>query len=163
MDPAELTKLIEELRATVAELTAKSRTRKEKIEALEAIVAERDQALAASQTQLKRVTIDGPMQAMAESLSVVPALFLEQFNKSYRVELVDGELTILNAEDGKPSGIPFEQKAIFEYLTDENHTQAKTFNAILIGSRASGAASHQTQRIEKKIAKPALSNQFGLR
>lgn len=144
---------LERLRLANAQLTEKSKTRKLKIAELEA-------ANAAIQAQLRLITVDAPMRSMAESMSTVPDLFIEQFNKSHRLELIDGKLTIVNAEDGKPINVAFEKDALLKHLTDEKFSQAKTFNAILIASRASGGAAPVTQRVAKPVT---VQRKFGLR
>lgn len=144
---------VERLRLANAQLTEKSKTRKAKIAELEA-------ANAAIQAQLRLITVDAPLKSMAESLSTVPGLFIEQFQKSQRLELLDGKLTIVNAADGKAINVAFEREALLKHLTDEKHPQAKTFNAIVISSRASGGAAPATQRVAKPVA---AQRKFGLR
>jgi hypothetical protein len=122
---------VERLRLANAQLTEKSKTRKAKIAELEA-------ANAAIQAQLRLITVDAPLRSMFESISTVPDLAIEQFHKSHRLELLEGKLTIVNAEDGKPINVAFEKDALLKHLTDEKHPHAKTFQAIVIASRASG-------------------------
>jgi hypothetical protein len=90
------------------------------------------------------VTIDGSLKQMSEDISTAPEPWAEQFGKSYRLELVNGELTLLDT-DGKPvtregKAIPFERDMLVAFLTNERHPQAKAFRAITIASRASGGA-----------------------
>jgi len=144
---------LERLRLANVQLTEKSKTRKAKIADLEA-------ANAALQTQLRQITVEAPLNALAVSMSAAPDLFIEQFNKSHRLEMIDGKLTIVNAEDGKPINVAFEKDALLKHLTDDKHPQAKTFKAILIASRASGGAAPVTQRTEKPVV---TQRKFGLR
>lgn len=145
---------LETLRVTNAELTKKSKTRKAKIEELEA-------ANTTLQTELRRLTVDVPMHAMAESMSTLPDLFIEQFNKTMRLELIDGKPTIVNLEDGKPINVPFEREALRNHLMNEKHPQVKIFQAIVIASHASGGNAVETSR-EKKH--PIISQKrFGLK
>jgi hypothetical protein len=144
---------LERLRLANAQLTEKSKNRKLKIAELEAVNA-------AIQAQLRLITVDAPMRSMAESMSTVPDLFIEQFQKSHRLEMIEGKLTIVNAEDGKPINVAFEREALLKHLIDEKNPQAKTFNAILIASRASGGAAPTTQRAAKPVT---IQKRFGLR
>ena len=100
---------------------------------------------------------------MAEEMSAVPDLFLEQFSKHFKVESIKGVLT-LQTPDGKQAvdksgkAIPFEREAMTKMLIDGDDTRAKTFKAITIASRASGAASSPS----KTVIAPARRQQFGL-
>jgi hypothetical protein len=154
------------LRTTIGELKQKSLTRKQRIAELEAANAEIQTKLTHATSSLRQVTIDGPLKEMSEGISTCPELWLEQFSKTYRLELVDGELA-LHSADGKPvtnegKAIPFERDALVAFLTDEKHPHAKAFRAITIVSRASGgSASTTTRSATTTPQKPAF--QFGLR
>ena len=156
---------LEVLRRTNSELVAKNTTRKAKIAELETSIAELQTKLTAATTSLRAVTIDGPLKQMGESISTAPELWIEQFSKSHRLEMVDGKLTLLSSDgkpvlkDGKP--VPFERQELIDLLTSGDDSQAKTFKAITIASRASGSAqaAQNTAPINQK--KPAV--QFGLR
>jgi multidrug resistance efflux pump len=152
------------LRTTVSELKQKSATRKAKIAELEAANAELQTNLTEANASLRQVTIDGPLKKMSEDISTAPELWTEQFTKSYRLELVNGELTLLDT-DGKPvmkegTAIPFEREALLKFLTDEKHPHAKAFRAITIASRASGGAA-PTRTMPATAKQP--ETQFGLR
>lgn len=149
------------LRKTVAELTEKSRTRKAKITELEGIVSKHEANNATLQTQVRQITIDGPLHQMAESISTAPELWLSEFSKTYCVEMINGKLSIFNAADGKAIATPFERDAIVKLTTDEKHPQAKSFRAITIASRASGGH-QQTAKQAIATAQPKL-RKFGLR
>lgn len=157
---------LEVLRRTNSELIAKNTTRKAKIADLEASITELQSKLTEATTSLRAVTIDGPLKQMSESISTAPELWIEQFNKSHRLEMVDGKLTLLSG-DGKPvlkdgKQVPFERQALIDLLTAGDDSQAKAFRAITIGSRASGSAEaprKNTAPVKQK--KPAP--QFGLR
>ena len=162
VDPAE----VETLRRVNAELVAKHAKSKARIAELETGTVTLQSQLAEVSESLHQVTVGGPLQAMAESMSSVPDLFLEQFSKHFKVEMVKGTLTLLSA-DGKPvtgkdkKPIPFERQALTELLTTGDDARAKTFKAITIVSRASGGSSIGTHnRVNQvKVDKP----QFGLR
>jgi hypothetical protein len=155
------------LRRTNSELVAKNTNRKQRIAELEATVADLQGKVAERDTSLRAITIDGPLKSMAESLSNCPELWIEQFSKSYRLEMVKGELTLLSVADGKPvtkdgKPIPFERDALTRLLTGTDHPQAKIFNAITIASRASGGAETATRR--KPTSAPSPSKMvLGLR
>jgi hypothetical protein len=126
------------LRPIHEEVLAKATSRKVKIVEHEATIAELRGQLATANQTVREATVNGPLKSMAASISIVPELWLEQFAKSHRLEMVKGQLTVI-ASDGKQ--IPFEKEELFAHLTAETHPQAKVFNSITIKSRASGGAS----------------------
>lgn len=152
------------LRTTVGELKQKSAIRKQRIAELEATNADLQTKLTEANASLRQVTVDGPLKQMSESISTAPELWCEQFTRSYRLELVNGELALLDT-DGKPvtkegKAIPFERDSLVALLTDEKHPQAASFRAITIASRASGGAA-STRTVPAIPKKPDV--QFGLR
>jgi predicted RNase H-like nuclease (RuvC/YqgF family) len=152
------------LRTTVGELKQKSATRKQRIAELEAANAELQAKVTEANASLRQITIDRPIKQMSESISTAPELWTEQFSKAYRLELVNGDLT-LHSTDGQPvtkegKAIPFEREALVALLTDEKHPQAKAFRAITIASRASGGAA-PTRSATSAPKQPDV--QFGLR
>ena len=158
---------LETLRRTNAELVTKNSSRKQRIAELEATNAELQTKLTSATTTVHEMTIGAPLKAMAESISTVPDVWIEQFAKSYRLELVNGDLTILSIEDGKPvqregKAVPFEQEALKSLLLDEKHPHSKLFNAITIASKASGGASTTPQRLTAPTAPKPSSRRFGL-
>jgi hypothetical protein len=162
----DLTPEVETLRRVNGELKTKSAARKARVSELEATVTELQAKLSDAQTSLHQVTIDGPLKHMSESISTVPELWLEQFSKSYRLEMVNGQLT-LQTTDGKPvlkgeNAIPFEREALVKLLTDGDDAQARIFKSITIVSRASGASAPRSDRASAMdVKRPAI--QFGLR
>lgn len=155
------------LRTVNAELLQKSATRKARVIELESIVTELQRKLSEANDSLRQVTIDGPLKAMAESISISGDLWLEQFSKSYRLEMVQGQLT-LQTVDGKPvlkggKAVPFERQALIDALTTDAHPQAKVFKSITIASKASGANSSGSHRSVQTSAEPKQLPQFGLR
>jgi predicted RNase H-like nuclease (RuvC/YqgF family) len=159
-----VTNELEVLRRTNGELVAKSATRKARVTELEATVTELQSKLAAASDTIRQVTVDGPVRTMAESMSQVPELFLEQFNKSYRVELLGGKLTLLSAIDRKPvekdgKTVPFERQALAQHLTSGDGATAKVFRAITTVSRATGGRIMPTTRTPPQS--PKIN--FGLR
>jgi len=165
-EPIDLSAEVETLRRVNGELKTKSATRKAKVAELEATVTELQSKLLDAHTSLRQVTIDGPLKQMSESISTAPQLWLEQFNKSYRLEMVKGQLT-LQTTDGKPvlkndKPVPFDREALVKLLTDGDHSQARIFKSITIASRASGASAPYRSRTSATDAnKPSI--QFGLR
>ena len=108
---------ISTLRRVNAELVAKHARDKAKIEALQGETAALQAKLTEAGNTIKDATVSVPLKAMANSISKCPELFLEQFNKGYKVEMLDGKLSLLSA-DGKPvtdkdgKTVPFEAKAL---------------------------------------------------
>ena len=155
---------LETLRKTNAELVAKNSTRKGKVTELEATVADLQAKLTASNDTIRQITIDGPLRKMAEEISPTPELWLEQFSKLYRVEMIDKKLTILTASEGKPvhdkdgKVLPFEWSFLAKFLTEGDDANAKSFRAITIASRASGG-----QMTEKHSTAVPPTVAFGLR
>jgi uncharacterized coiled-coil protein SlyX len=163
--PTDLEIEVETLRRVNAELVTKSANRKTKITELESTVTELQCTLSEAHDSLREITINGPLRTMAESISSAPELWIEQFNKSHKLEMVKGQLTLQTA-DGKPAmngekPIPFERQALFDLLTNDSQPNGKTFKSIMIASRATGAGGQPTKRTTQlsKEAKP----QFGLR
>jgi hypothetical protein len=157
------------LRTVNAELLQKSAARKQRISELESTVTELQSKLSETNDSLRRVTIDGPLRAMAEELSTAPSLWIEQFSKSYRLEMLDGKLTMQTA-DGRPvlsgdKSVPFERQVLIQFLTSDTHPQAEAFKAITIVSRASGAGTinNERGRVSTQDAPKSLALQFGLR
>ena len=157
---------LEVLRRTNSELVAKNTTRKAKISELEAANAELTAKLSEATASLRAVTIDGPLKSMAQSISTAPELWIEQFSKSIRLEMLKGQLTMVSP-DGKPvtkaeKAVPFERQALIDLLTTGDDAQARSFKAITIVSRASGAANTKPGNASTKAPEPPAL-QFGLR
>jgi hypothetical protein len=157
---------LEVLRRTNGEILAKSATRKARVAELEATVTELQSKLSEAHDSLHQVTIGGPLTTMAESISIAPDLWLERFSQTYKVAIVDGQLT-MQTPDGKPvlkgeKPVPFEREALIDLLTTGDDARAKTFKAITITSKASGAATNQHgNRTAPAAEHPPI--QFGLR
>jgi hypothetical protein len=161
----DLEKEVETLRRVNAELVTKAANRKTKITELESSVTELQGKLSEANDSFHEVTVGLPLKAMAESISFSPELWMEQFSKSHKLEMVKGQLTLQTA-DGKPvlkgeKPVAFERSALIDLLTSDAHPQAKTFKSITIASRASGAGGQPSNRTSPPVkeAKP----QFGLR
>lgn len=152
------------LRQAHTEVLAKRQNDKTRIAELESTVTGLQGKLTENAATIHELTVGGPLKTMAESISPLPELFLEQFAKHFKVEMVNNALTLLSA-DGKPvSGkdskpVAFEREALTKFLTDGDDARAKTFKAIVIASRASGAASPNPM----PRTAPAKKVQFGLR
>lgn len=156
---------LETLRRVNGELINKSQTRKTKITELESQIAELQGKLSESLTTIHELTVAAPLQAMASTISTDPDFFLDQFSKSYKVELIEGKLALqttdgksVTTKDGVP--VPFEQKALLDLLTEGESTQAKVYKNILIASRASGASGSSgyagSERTPTKKPKPSF-------
>jgi hypothetical protein len=159
---------LETLRKAHQEVLTKNASRKTKIAELEAANAALHSQLSEASDTIREVTIGVPLKAMSESLSTAPELWIEQFSKHFRIEMKKGQLTLLSA-DGKPVlkegvAVPFEREALTELLIGKDSIHGKTFKAITIISRASGAAnSTANQRSSRKPDQNKPSIQFGLR
>lgn len=156
---------LETLRRTNSELVAKNSTRKAKIAEMEASIASLQATLAEREASIRAITIDGPVRQMCESISTAPELFQEQLSKHFKVELIDGKLTLLTT-DGKPatdkSGhvVPFEREAMSKFLIEGDDARAKCFRAITTVNRASGGSGSYPST-PRQSQQP--KNQFGLR
>lgn len=160
--PIDHAAVAKELQTVVTELRGKNAQRKTRIAELEAAMTAKDNTISQLQTTVRQITIDGPLKEMSEQISNAPELWLEQFSKSHRLDMVDGKLTVLTA-DGKPSGVAFQREALAKHLTDEKLCpEAKNFKAITVVSRASGASNTGTQRRVTETEAPNRMH-FGLR
>jgi hypothetical protein len=148
------------LRPIHEEVLAKATSRKVKIVEHEATIAELRGQLTTANDTIKEVTIAGPLKAMAASISISPELWLEQFGKSHRLEMVKGQLTAI-ATDGKQ--IPFNRDALIAHLNGDAHPQSKVFKSITIVNRASGAVSTTAHPFSKGTASQVNLPSFGLR
>jgi uncharacterized protein (UPF0335 family) len=154
------------LRKTNAELTQKSATRKARIQELETSTVALTARATEAETRIRQLTIDGPVNDLCESISVAPEALRTALESDYRVELKDGVLTLLNASDGKQvmqdgKPVPFQAEAVKNLLLgSKDEAKRKLYNAIMVVSRASGAAGERVQRTNA----PAVQRyQFGLR
>ena len=162
-DAAEL----ETLRRVNAELVTKHARDKARIAELEAGTAALQANLTEAGNTIKDATVGVPLKMMAIEMSSVPELFLEQFQRHFKVEMIKGTLTLLSA-DGTPmlgkdkKAIPFERQALTDLLTTGDDPMVKTFKAITIVNRASGAAGTSQVTAQGRTEK-AQRIQFGLR
>jgi hypothetical protein len=158
------------LRRVNAELLAKSAARKAKIAELEVAAVTLQGKLTESESTIHDLSVTRPLKAIAESISIAPDVFLEHLNKSYRVEMVNGELSLLSP-DGKPvrngdKPVPFTSEGLTDFLKSPTNPQAKLFSSILIVSRASGAGGGSSVARPARTAEPPAQlkrPQFGLR
>src|SRR6185437_85930 len=144
---------LETLRRTNSELIAKNSTRKQRIGELEATVADLQSKLTSASATIQEMTIGAPLKSMAEDISTCPNEWIEHFSKSYRLELLNGELTLISVADGKTvqkegKAIKFEREALNALLLHEKHPQSKLFRAITIVSRASGSGTPLQRRAQ---------------
>jgi hypothetical protein len=162
---------LETLRRVNAELLAKSATRKAKIAELEVAASALQGKLTESESTIHELSVTRPLKAMAESISTAPDVFLEHLNKSYRIEVLKGELSLLTS-DGKPvlngdNAVPFTGEGLTALLSNPAHPQAKLFSSILIVSKASGASGNGFGVVRKgrssETQAPLKRPQFGLR
>jgi hypothetical protein len=160
------------LRSTNADLLKKARDRKDKVTEHEATIATLTTQLQTAKSALYDAQVGGPLGALADSVSPVPAVFLAELAKHARVELKDGRLVLLTP-DGKPvmdgeKEVPFDSAAISKFLTAGTNKDFATFPHIMFGSKASGSGASpspgsQVQYPEKQTGNQPERPQFGLR
>lgn len=152
------------MRRVNSELTQKARTRKARIIELEANVATLTAKATEAETRIRQLTIDGPVNDVCESISVAPQALRSAIEAEYKIEMLDGVLTLLNFSDGKPvmqdgKAVPFTADAVKKLLLDsKDESKLKLFNAIIIANKASGSGSASSNR----VAAPSPKIQFGL-
>jgi hypothetical protein len=147
------------LRTANAELTAKAKTRKERIATLES-------ENAAIRTQLHEATVGGPMKAVAADLfGSLAEVFTEQFNKRFKTELKEGKLCVfdlegkpLNGNDGKQ--VEFSRESLYPLLSDQAEPLFPAFAKSVVITKASGGAAVTPQ---SSAAKPVETVHLGLR
>jgi len=158
---------VERLRVANVELIQKASKRKDEIESLTAQLTEAKSSLSANDAELQRLTVELPKQNFAETIAVYPEVFLDVLQKQFRIEMQNGSLSFLTKEgkpvrDGKGNVIPFEVKAISDYLSTLRDNNGKNvFNALLKAGLASGGSVSTPARAQAP-AKPVMPN-FGLR
>jgi len=165
----DLTVELETLRRVNTELLAKKEKHKQALTAHETTIAELNARLTAANDTIREIRIGEPLKAMASELSNVPSLFLETFNKHFKVEMgEDGKLAV-SGLDGKPllngkgEAVTFDRKSLGTYLTESEPASERTklFRAITITNKASGAIAPSTGHRNTSTPKPSLA-QFGL-
>lgn len=157
----------ETLKRTNAELVAKHSRDKTRIEDFQSSATALQAKATEAETRVRQLTIDGPVNALCESISVAPESLRTALEADYRFELRDGTLTILNASDGQPvvvngKPLPAQADAIKGFLLEsKDEAKLKLYRAILVSNRASGAVSPNP--IPHRVSAPAKHTQFGLR
>lgn len=158
---------LETLRRVNAELMQKSAARKSRIAELEAASTALQAKATEAEATIHELTVNGPLKALAASISTVPDVFREFFLRDYKVEMVNGKLTLLTSADGKPvmkdgKAVPVEADAIKDLLlSSKDESKLRLYNSLLIGSKASGGASTGVTRRSSAPSDP--KPQFGLR
>lgn len=160
------------LRTANAQLLKKAKDRKDKVTEYESTITSLNTQLQTAKSALYDAQVGGPLQAMADSISPIPAVFLSELAKHAKVELLDGKL-VLRTLDGKPlladdKEVPFDSVAISKFLTAGTNNDFAVFPHLVVGSRASGGGASpspgsQVQYPEKQTGKQGASPQFGLR
>jgi len=137
---------------------------------------------AAATATLQRLQLDGPADALVESISTDPKLFKALWAEAHRfaldeqgrpcVQTLDGRPVMVKGADGNESPLPFDGKAIVEYLCPRDtklHTvDTKRWAHVLVGTRASGSGATGTNGAgytpaDKAKPADAPTVQFGLR
>jgi len=157
---------LEALRRANSELVSKKNKYKARVAELEAAQATADTTIAELRSSITDLTINGPLQAMAESISVAPEAFLTAFQADYKLELREGKLTMLTQQgepvvsDGKP--VPFERDALKAFLlSTKDEAKQRLYRAVIIMSHASGGISPTSA--SPRTAGQQQQVQFGLR
>ena len=155
------------LRKLTSELRSKNTAKKARITELEAAATASQAELAQTKAELKKVTVDIPLRGFAEAISAAPEAFIETLQRDYKVELKDGNLTLLTPSgepvmhEGKP--VPFELGAIRTLLlASKDASRAQLYRSIIIASRASGAATPPS-RTGSASTQTEPAQHFGLR
>jgi hypothetical protein len=165
--PDEHNNELETLRRTNGELITKNASRKQRITELEKTIATLEIKLSDSTKQVHELTIGAPMKHLAESISNVPELFIEQLNKHFKVVSEEDSL-VLQMPDGKPAktkdGKPVEWKLdeLRTFLIDADKPYGKVFQTLIIGSRGSGAAGGKAHTVSN-VKQKEPDFKFGLR
>ena len=157
------------LRQAHSEVLTKRVRDKAKIAELETASAALQAKLTVAETAVQDAVVGVPLRQMAESISTVPTLFLETFNKHFRVESKDGKLTLMKLDgnplrDAKGNEVPFTEIALTSYLTEIEPESERTiiFRAITIANRASGGGAPVVSG-KSSVSKSTPKHSFGLR
>ena len=158
------------LRQAHSEVLTKRQRDKARIAELETASADLTARLTAAETAVRDAVVGVPLRQMAESISTVPSLFVETFNKHFRVESqTDGKLSVSTLEgkpliDAKGNTVAFTRDALTSYLTENepDSERAIVFRAITIAGRASGSAT-PVASTRSGASKSAHKHSFGLR
>lgn len=157
------------LRQTVAELTQKNSSRKQRITELEQQLAVAQTATATAQANLHEIEVTRPLQTLAKAISPTPELFLLELERTGHkvIKGDDGKLTLtLNNK-------PVEQAELtvdgLKKLLLTDAPELKNFAHLIATSRASGGGAagmshgrnHSTEPTEQSAKPTKLS--FGLR
>jgi hypothetical protein len=147
------------LRKSNKSILSKSAERKTRIAELETENATLKTKYEASEAKYTEAIVGVPLRALAEQISDVPKLWLEQFLQRYKVEAgEDGKPSIVNLDgtpvvvDGAP--IAFSANAVWtlvtggatNYAKDED---SKTFSTITRWQGASGGGANGSMRNSK--------------
>jgi DNA repair exonuclease SbcCD ATPase subunit len=158
---------VERLRVANGELSQKASKRKAEAETLQASLTDAQAQLNTATSEVNRLTVEIPRKQFAEELSPYPDEFLEILSKDFSIDKKDGVLRFLtkageHVRDDKGSIIPLEAKAVSDFLSSRGAMGKNVYNALLIGSRATGSGGSPTATHRTQQTKPA-SPQFGLR
>jgi hypothetical protein len=160
------------LRSSTSEILQKSATRKARITELEASIETLTTRATDAENRIKALTIDAPVDHLCEEISLAPQALRTAFEADYKIELdKNGSITLLNRaddtpvmKDGKP--VPFTPDAMKALLlATKDQSKVALYSAIIVASKASGAASNGngTQSTRAPKAKQQVSAAFGLR
>ena len=167
------------LRRLRDELLATKTKQKAKIDELESQLLQANDRVTSAEANVQELTINGPFKAMAEVISKTPGTFLDVFQRTYKVTMKDGQLTLLHAKDGKPvldekdKAIPFERGALVKLLLADKDPAALAFyqTTLLIPAATGGAdrtiakgrSPFANANVSKSEDGKAVAPAFGLR
>ncbi|MBB5343166.1 hypothetical protein [Tunturibacter empetritectus] len=171
---------LETLRRVNAELLKTKHDLKGRIATLESEAATLESRTEKAEGLMRSAVIDVPMRRLAEGIAHVPALFIAELEKDYRVDVDadSGELRLLTKEDGKPvtdgkgEPVAMAHNALFRFLAGSPEQQKddprkKVFATLMRYSGASGGQGRKTvsspsrSTVENESTQPLPS--FGLR
>lgn len=139
---------------------------------------------AATTATLQRLQLDGPVDALVESLATDPKLFKALWAEAHQfaldeegrpcVQSKDGQPVTVKDANGKDVPLAFDAKAITEYLCPRDPklqtVDTKRWAGVLVGSRAGGAGASGGATGEvpagdgaPRQQQPQRAVQFGLR
>lgn len=142
---------LEKLRANSKALLNERKQEKEAHDATKVELAKAQESNALLTGELTAIRLDTPVERLIADVAVDPRVFRLLFEQDYRFALDDdrnpiitdkgGKRVLVKDKDGKESPLPFEAKALSEFLSPcgVDTPEAKRWAGMIIGSKASGS------------------------
>lgn len=141
----------------LTELKAAKASAKSLAEQVEALTAERD----AARTEVRNLSVEQPVSAMLERIGAAPDILRLALDKhGLRFDLVDGKVTLLDADGERPTvadakgvqrPVEFTADDLADYLAPKNAVQwdarQREFACLLKGTGVSGSGAASSQPI----------------